>query len=638
MNRALVAIGCDEYDSERVENLSGAVADATGIFDRLVVEGLGAFDAHLSRLLLSPTDSEVEQVIADILFSGSIIDVLTIFFAGHGGIKDGSYFLMCRNSCTDRLSVSALPVSHLFEWLNESKCRHADLIIDSCQSGGVVHDLGALLKPDVIGKSTGLSVSMLVAASSDQYAGEAQGQGICTNAVINCIDGKLQVPSQRSTLDLIEIGQVVSEAVATETGQKPLVWGLSLYGHIPLCKNPAFTKANFLEGASAIICANSDLDSDKIKAHSDELWLEYYEIESNFSVERLVSRWAEVVDDLSNNPAFAAEFVSGISSAFSQRVRRNHSAFEEAQVLGVGVAVLLHYAGKNAEVNKVILALCDRICDSVNRGIVDLNAAVSQCEYNLLSKHSSLADLFYLPLSILSILGWVAAAKHISVVRGCPFEQRQAKDLVRFLIGRYGSSIVSVSDAQAPHLATFLSMAEEMEIQEEGEAVLGLMFNSFLTFGGKVARADIRSEEVLFFLRKRLLGEMAIGETLAAQPSELLSVFMVCYPIFDMKDEIDRCMIDMDYLSFNFFQPNSYSEFSKHIIENGTNYSYIIGNGIWRIDDFIPLWNSISAIIASDQALGFPAVRLGAILSALLLPNRVAWFIFSELARDSAEA
>lgn len=637
MSRVLIAIGCNEYDSENLNNLSGAVADAKGIFDRLVSGGLGAFDVHSSRLLLSPTLSEVRETITGVLFNGAAVDVLSIFYAGHGGIKDGSYFLMCRDSYTNCLSVSALPVSQLFGWLSEAKCLHADLIIDSCQSGGVVHDFGALLKPDVIGKSNGLSVSMLVAASSDQYASETNGQGICTSAVIDCIDGKLQVPSQRSTLDLVEVGQVVSEAVAKKSEQKPLVWGLSLYGHIPLCRNPTFTGENFLEGASALIGANSQLASDKIKSHSDVLWMEYYEIESDFSVERLMARLANVVDDLSDNPSFVADFMSGISSALSQQVSRRYSGFEEAQVLGVSVAALLRCATKSAEVDRAILDLCYQICSAVDRGVFDLNADLSEYEYNLLSKHSGLADLFYLPLRILSILGWVACAKHISIVLECPFQEAQAKDLVRLLVDRYGTSIVSVSDAQAPHLATFLSVGEEMELREESEAMLGLMFNSFLAAGGKVAQTGIRSEDVLLFLRKRLLKEMADSETMVAHPSELLSVFMVCYPKFGMKEEIDQCMREMDYFNFNIFRPETYLDFAMPLIEKGINYSYLIGDGVWRVDEFVPSWNSISATIASDQSLGFPAVRLGAIVSALLFPNRVAWFVFSEIAADGAE-
>lgn len=632
MNRVLVAIGSDEYDSENVDNLNGAVADAKGIFDRLVSDGLGAFDTHLSKLLLSPTLSEVTDAIAEILFGPNVIDVLTIFYAGHGGIKDGSYFLMCRDSHIDRLSLSALPLSQLFGWISEAKCQHTDLIIDSCQSGGVVHDLGALLKPDVVGKSNGLSVSMLVAASADQYAGEANGQGICTRAIMKCIDGALQVPSRRSTLDLIEIGQVVSATVAKETDQKPLVWGLSLYGHVPLCKNPKFTEATFLEGTSALIGANSELASDKIKSHSDELWLEYYDIENNFSVERLTARLTGIVNDLSDNPAFSAGFVSGISSAFAQQVCRNYSGFEEAQVLGVGATALLRYASKSAEVDSTILDLSSRICGAVNRGIVELNAALSEYEYNLLSKHSGLADLFYLPMRILSILGWVACAKRISMELDCPFQQSQAKELVRYLVDRYGASIVSVSDAQAPHLATFLSVCEEMELREESETVLGFMFNSFLTAEGKVAQTSIRAEDVLPLLRKKLSGDMADTETMVAQPTELLSVYMVCYPMFGMIHEIDLCMRQMDYFNFNIFRPDTHLDFSKPVMEKGTNYSYLIGDGIWRVDEFVPHWNSVVATIESDQSLGFPAVRLGSILSALLFPNRVAWFMFPEIA------
>lgn len=635
MTRVLLAIGCDEYDSDEISNLSGASADAKCIFDRLVSCGLGAFDSKLSRILLSPTLSDVRAAVTEILFSTPKIDVLTIFYAGHGGVKDGSYFLMCRDSYVNRLSVSALPISHLFGWIGEAKCRHVDVIIDSCQSGGVVYDLGSLLKPDVVGKSNGLSVSMLVAASSDQFASEVGGQGICTGALIKCIDGKLPVPSQRSTLDLIEVGKVVSEFVSANDRQKPLVWGLSLFGHVPLCKNPSFSENNFPSFSAPLIGTHNEAISQKMKSHADALWLEYYEIERDFSVDRLMLILTNIVDEFSEDPAFVSEVVSGILSTMSEQVSKNYSNFEKAQVFGIGIAALLHLTTSNIVIENLIIDLCRQICETLDKGIDELLSELNDNKYALISRISGMADLFYLPLRVLNILGWVACAKHISSVLKCDFQEEQATYLVRALLEKYGASIVSVSDTQAPSLATLLSVSKEMGIRDECELILGLMFNSYLTSGGKVAHTSIRAEDVLNFLTKRSDGDISDYDHLLAQPSDLLSVFMVCYPLLNMKEEIDDCMLQMDHFYFNIFCPASHLEFSKPVISLGKNYSYLIGDSIWRIDDFLQQWNGISAYIASDHSVRVPAVRLGSIVSSLLFPNRVAWLLFSEQTIDS---
>ena len=75
--RALLAIGCNEYDGAL--KLNGAEVDATRIFDALVRPDTGWYDGARSRLLLSPTLDIVRAALSralncaagDILIAGA---------------------------------------------------------------------------------------------------------------------------------------------------------------------------------------------------------------------------------------------------------------------------------------------------------------------------------------------------------------------------------------------------------------------------------------------------------------------------------------------------------------------------------------------------------------------------------------
>ena len=62
--RVLICIGVNQYDVNDLDDLNGAEADAENIFAALTNASLGGYDLTLSRLLLSPTLTEVRQVMA----------------------------------------------------------------------------------------------------------------------------------------------------------------------------------------------------------------------------------------------------------------------------------------------------------------------------------------------------------------------------------------------------------------------------------------------------------------------------------------------------------------------------------------------------------------------------------------------
>jgi uncharacterized caspase-like protein len=93
MARALLAIGCRDYEDEMsFDPLDGADTDAERIFGTLV-EGTAHYDEAHSRKLISPTVAEIREALTGLYDIGEV-DVISFFFAGHGAVEAGIYYLL----------------------------------------------------------------------------------------------------------------------------------------------------------------------------------------------------------------------------------------------------------------------------------------------------------------------------------------------------------------------------------------------------------------------------------------------------------------------------------------------------------------------------------------------------------------
>src|SRR5215211_3788876 len=104
MTRLLLSVGCNAYSN--LGQLRGAEQDASRIFE-LLTGAQGEYDPQQSRLLLSPSLAGLRAALDETLFTRELPDVFTLFFAGHGGVKSGNYYLCPSDADPDRLSTTA---------------------------------------------------------------------------------------------------------------------------------------------------------------------------------------------------------------------------------------------------------------------------------------------------------------------------------------------------------------------------------------------------------------------------------------------------------------------------------------------------------------------------------------------------
>lgn len=628
--RVLIAIGCDSYNNPPLQPLSGAENDAATIFGHLVTDEWGEYDKAQSKLLLSPTMATLRSTIEDALFSSQPIEELTLFFAGHGGVKDNTYFLCLKDTDIGRMSLNALSMTQLFAWITEAKIHHTNLIVDACHAGGVVHDIGVLLNPHVIGKAGSLAISILAASGSDEYAGESGGAGHCTSALMACLKGETLVQTTRPSLELVEVGQVVSRTMQG-TGQSPVCWGINLFGISQLAKNPRFSGGSAHISETFPGLASDGAGNEHIRAASDVIWEQYLSLTRDFDPERFLDVVQPVCKKLEAEPAVAAAFVLGLSTTFGARIAETGDRFDVARLQSACAVALLPMSASSTDCANTIMQLSNEVLESIGKGADQLLAEFNESTYALLSKDGGIADFYFLPLRLMSILGWLGAAVHIQTISGANEATiaPKAADLVRLIMTHYGNSIVPVSDEMAAFYVSFAAGADVLDCREELEAISGLLIRALHQRGGRIADPRLSGEDALRFLTAVTEGRYDDFRDILANPMTLLPALLLVMDQCGLSDIADGAMRGFDHTNINIFIPDDFTTFGAALIEEGTNFSLNIGHTVFRVSELVAEWSKIEERLNADATLASPPIRIASILASLLRPDRVAWFLIA---------
>lgn len=621
--RCLLSIGCNCY--ENLDALTGAEADAIRIFNTLLRPDIGGYDAERSRLLLSPNIADLRQAIEDILFGSGQIDTFTLFFAGHGGVRAGSFYMCVRDSRRDALSVSAQSLSDIFRSIGEATPAQSNLIIDACQSGGLVADLGVLLKRDVIGDAGSPSITLVATSAQNQGAGETAEGGLGTNAILDCIEGRDFVNDTAAMLDLTEIGRRVSIRLR-ESKQSPVVWGLNLSGPSRFCRNMGYS-TDPARPVRELIHNWPKLQHDAVKGHFEELWSIYASINTDWNPRTFASTISNAICPLNDYPEALGGAIEHIAMAMELRSEESDDPFRSVEVCATLAVCLLPYLhDKNVQnsARRLISSSVSEIIVAADSFLADL-----ECDkYALLeSRGGGLSDLFFLPLKISKLLGWIAAAGYSCRITGTVSKDadRVFATTLRQMLDKYSSSIQTISDVQAPYWALILTNAIILGLREEAEMLAGLLFYSLVSCNAQLASRSIPSEDTFSYLIARQANNYDAIQDHVARPIETLTVIMQAGVALDLADVFDESLWKIDGLTFFAFLPKKYATFGLEVIEDGENLVWTIGQDVFRVKDFARTWpDNLGRPDSAEEAV------IG-IFSSLLFPDRVAWFCFDEI-------
>lgn len=617
--RVLFSIGCDSYD--HADLLHGAERDARRIYDLLIRPEIGGYDTSRSRLLLSPTYSEVREALRAALFNEPQPDTFTFFFAGHGSVSAGAFYMWLRDSNLKGLSMSALSLADMFRSINEAAPLQSNIVIDACESGGLIEDLGALLKPGLLGNAGSPGLTLFATAAQDEGAGETSAGGVGTVALLECIEGHDFVQDHKGTLDLVEIGMRVSQRLRA-SGQNPVVWGLNLFGPSGFCTNPRYGTDPATQLRQALQGWPTG-SNDVVRQNYDALWAAYSAVGGVWDPERFTEVVRAVLLPSSTEPEVLATLADRLEVTFIQRALQGRDPFRSVEVSAI-LAVALLSSSEHPSVADTARRLLDHTCMALIGATSALIEDLEADKYALLSDRGGVFSEFYeLPLRLTRVLGWAAAS---TVMCSDDMQRTQAEALfarvASLVLEHYGGSLISLSDAQASGVCIALSTCARLGLRDEGELLAGFLFNSLIRCEGRIARGDIPRGRVLEYLLARRENDFSHAVDLVARPIDLLTVLLKAAGLFELEAVFDESLWKLDGVAFSAYRPTNYMNYGAALMEGGENLVWKIGFDVFRTADFGASWP------AAKTAPQSPLVASLALAASLLYPDRQAWFLF----------
>lgn len=622
MNNILISVGCDRYDV--LSPLNGAEKDAKRILDCLMLNG--HYNNSSSILLSSPNLAEMTTALGKGFTAASASDALTIFFAGHGAVSSGNFYLCVRDTINHKFSLSAFSMVSLFTMINEFRIGQINIIVDACEAGGSSYDLGNLLKSDMIGTASSTSISFLGACAANQYAKEDDEGGRMTQMLLRHLRGEEEVQTTQPFLDLIEVGNAVSRRVREQDEEQvPICWGLTLSGQGRFAVNPLYYEPDGdpifrVEDVAPL----SEMGS-VIQKFSAELWNEYRMMVDDFDPRRLLDLLARIVEESKDAPSQVVSLVEGLVKSFSLRATNSQDLLMESNVIATCAVALLPICSDNVIDENVQDLLRRKFILDQKLRINLLNTLISDPQA-LLQAVAPIADLYYLPIRILRILGWLASTIVIASLLGWNDDDVTTWKVIELIIEQYEGAIAAINDEQAVGLYLFLKACQLADRTEIAKTVVNGVYASFVERKGKVARVGLDRDHAFNFILSLVNPDEISKTSYKANPSNLLSTLLLSGHQLDLG--ADWQLRDLDGESAGYFLPESYLDFSKKVIEHGTNDVQQLGHGLWSLSSYHNfLQERLHAHMASHGATLNPTTMALCILSSLLFPDRMPLFM-----------
>lgn len=646
MNRILIAVGCDLYD--HLQPLHGAERDATRVSTCLLPPE-GDYSPDFSIVLRSPSLEELRAALSTLPFSGETVETLTFFFAGHGIMKAGAYYLCARDTDIQSLSTTALALGALLTVVTELRPLQANIIIDACQSGGAMLDSASVLRPDALGLGNpgSLGIAFIAACGPAEYAMETDSGGLLTEQVLRYVHGDEVLQTTRPFLDLIDLGRRVSaELSASLSAQLPVTWGLNLVGEGRFARNPRF--ASDPEAIPALSRVASLLDSsatsaatrEVLRSHAFALWHEHRQAEEEVDVASLRRTLGAVVADLGDEKTVITRVLRGLATSLRASAVKSSDVFGELVVLYACAEPLLAFLD-HEDTASVAHQLLSEAAQAQAQARHWLLETLPNDPYALLSGDGGVAELYFLPLRLSRVLGWLAAGVEIDRLCGTPsaVADQELQGIAQLILHQYAPSLIARSDSQAGLVWTFSQVAQSRGWSELAAQVLGCYFLGFVDSNGVIARPSLSGADAFYFLLGLSQGSQHVEHRFRAIPTQFLSTLLLAGGAFSLDNEWDPDLRRLDHHSGYVFIPEDYRDFAADRIEHGRNFAFEIGLDVWTLADFRAYWAAhvSDALEAATRALSPVAASL-ALVAACLQPDRLPLHLLRFQPASAAES
>ncbi|MTW13422.1 hypothetical protein GM658_22700 [Pseudoduganella eburnea] len=619
--RVAIVVGCNSYDSALLDQLDAAELDAKSMFNILTDNEQGGYSAEYSQLLLSPTLEEIKDAFRLKLIGHESVETFTFYFAGHGSVRSGGFYMLPRDTRDSSLALSAFSLSDLFRIIADVRPNQSNIVIDACEAGGLVADLTSILKPELLGDADTLSITLLATAAKDEGAGEESEGGIGTQAIVKCIKGEDFVQAHSPMLDLMEVGRHVAKRLKG-TGQTPVVWGLNLSATSEFTTNRHFSEET--SSSVRIFVKEWEAKSAKsLQAHAKSLWDLHTAIGSNWNASHAIVTLKKAFSALRDDPKILAGFARRVRISLMVKAEESQDLSRPFEVSSALAVALLQHSGNETidqlaseiidEVNILVAEMCDQF-------ILDLESD----DYALLEQGAGVGTLHTLPIRVTKMLAWSAIPVLCTAPGGQQYEasKNRFQKVVDLLLEMYTYSITPVSNLQTAGWSVSLAALRDLGLQDQEELLIGHLYNKLVRTQGRLLRENVEGDAILNYILAVDSNDYREAVYSIDRPSETLAVVLRCAHLAGLGELLDDDLWRLDGSGFTAYVPENYSNFDEPVVYGGHNYVWEVGNQVCRTRELEKDWPVIPNPKSAIE-------RKLCLLSSLLYADRVPWFCFA---------
>ena len=216
----ILAVGINEYQNKSL-NLNYAKTDANSFAEQMKKQGQEIYSNVVLHQIFDKeaTKENILKKVNELKDKISVNDVFVFYYAGHGSMIDGKFFLVASSASRlydgDKMGEYGIEATQLQQAMLDIKALKQLIVMDACQSGGSVEVLAQRGAPEEkaiaqLSRSSGIHV--MAAAGSEQYATEFEslGHGLFTYALLKGLagdadgapkDGKVTIYELKGYLD-----------------------------------------------------------------------------------------------------------------------------------------------------------------------------------------------------------------------------------------------------------------------------------------------------------------------------------------------------------------------------------------------------------------------------------------------------
>jgi hypothetical protein len=396
MTRALIALGCSKYDNISPQ-LHSAEEDAQRLHRALVGASRYHYRTDISHILLSPTTHEVRGAI-QALYDKKPAEVC-LYFAGHAESLDGRLFLKFKDTRNDSLPPTSITLGELLDLIvGCPSVSQLNVIIDACNAGGLSSDLSHILTEQAQRLTGSTSISILAGSGPASAAVETQNGGRLTSAILQVIQGAIVAQRWSAFLELADVASAVRRFPEVAS-QRPSSWSMNFRGANPVAPNPSFDPATAATASPANYFAeNVALSSDQERAIR-----EFYHFLQTRGCQPSAIRGVQTsLSSLSEAQRVSVYLGLADGVEFYERERVKVAPPREIMLF----QALLPLSA-SPSVTAILGVQKDRLLSKLEERLGQLKVDLDRDKRFLLNRPAGFSELYYLPLRVTLLLGWI---------------------------------------------------------------------------------------------------------------------------------------------------------------------------------------------------------------------------------------